>query len=110
MSIVAVTVFVASGAILGAVASVRALRSGTTNPGALAFCGMGAVAITRFLMLQHAFWSGLAAADPYQTFAPDFFTPVRRDRILWWYGVASAGVVTIVVAGWARFRLSRQKA
>jgi len=109
MSISTVAIFVTAGALAGIVASQRALRRGTTNPTTLALCGVGALVISGLIVLQYGFWSGIGNESSRQTFAPDLFAPGRQYRILWWYGLASAGAGAILCSAWARVRLSRQR-
>ena len=109
MGITAVVVHVAAGAALGAIAGVSAMRRHETTVGALVFAGLGALAIAAFMVLQYAFWVG-SAGNALDTFAPDFFSPGRREKILWWYALAAAGIGAIMAAAWARMWPCRRQA
>ena len=110
MSITAVIVFTACGAAIGAATGIKAIRSGEADAGDVALCGALAVAGAAFMILQRVFWSSLEAADIHQALTPDFFSPGRQDRILWWYSVASAGVAGLLSAAWERLSGRRRQA
>jgi hypothetical protein len=109
MGITAVVVHVAAGLAVGAVAGASAMRRHETTEGALVFAGLGALAVSALLVLQYAFWAD-PTQDPLATFAPDFLSPGRREKILWWYALAAAGIGAIMASAWARIRLSRRQA
>ena len=109
MGITAVVVHIAAGAALGAMAGASAMRRRETTLEALVFAGLGALAIAALMVLQYAFWVG-SAGNALDTFAPDFFSPGRREKILWWYALAAAGIGAIMAAAWARIRSSGRQA
>jgi len=107
MGITAVIVHVIAGAAVGAIAPASALTHRESNGPGLALAGLGAIAISLLMVLHYGFWS-----DPSEsvlaTFAPDFLSPGRREKILMWYALAAAGVGAVLVAMWARIRGMRR--
>ena len=105
MGIAAVTLFVAGGVALGAVAGVTALRKGEGS-GTVALFGAAGIAIASYMIAQWVFWSSLEVQDMREVLMPDFFSPGRKEKILNWYGLWSASFAGLVVA--ACGRLSRR--
>ena len=110
MSITAVITFTATGAAIGAAAGTKAIRSGETGAGTVALWSAGAVALGSFMLVQWLFWSSFEATDMRQMFLPDFLSPGRIEKILWWYAVVSGGMTGLLSAAWGWLHCRRQQA
>ena len=101
MGIAAFVVFTSCGAATGIAAGIHALRSNEQGPGSVAYWSMSAVGLGAFMILQCLFWSSLAPVDLNQALLPDFFSPGRKERILWCYALTAAGIGGLFSAAWA---------
>ena len=110
MSITAVITFTTIGAVVGAAAGIKAVRSGETGAGTVALWSAGAIAVGAFMIVQWLFWSSLEATDIRQVLMPDFFSPGRKEKILWWYAVASGGITGLLSAAWGWLHDRKQQA
>ena len=110
MGITAVITFTAIGAAVGAAAGVKAIRGGETSTSTVAIWSAGAVALGGFMIVQWLFWASLEATDMRQALMPDFFSTGRKEKILWWYAVASGGITGLLSAAWGWLHYRRRQA
>ena len=108
MGIAAVTSFVVGGVAVGTVAAIVALREGE-RPGVVALGSSTAIAVASGMLIHWLFWSSLGHANWQEALMPNFFSPGRKEQILIWYGLWSAGAAGLVVATCGSFlRRDRQ--